>query len=108
MNLYVGNLDYETTEDDLRDVFAEFGEITSVKIIKDRETYRSRGFGFVEMPSKDDALRAIEETHGTMLGRNEIVVNEAKPKNNNRGNSGGFNNRKSNSGGYGGGNRRSW
>ena len=105
MNLYVGNLDYETTEDELRQAFSEYGQITSVKIIKDRDTFQSRGFGFVEIPNKSDALRAIEELNGSEVGRNEIIVNEAKPKTN-RGNSGGFNNRRSNSGGYG--NRRSW
>ena len=104
MNLYVGHLDYQTTEDDLRDVFSEYGEITSVKVIMDRETGRSRGFGFVEMPNSEEAQKAIEDLHGAMLGRNEIVVNEARPKPN-RGNSGGFNNRRSSSGGYGGGRR---
>ena len=82
MNLYVGNLDYDTTEDDLRQAFAAYGQISSVKIIKDRDTFRSRGFGFVEIPNKAQAMQAIEELNGSQLGNNAITVNEAKPKNN--------------------------
>lgn len=105
MNLYVGNLDYDTTEDELRQAFAEYGQIESVKIIKDRDTFKSRGFGFVEIPNKGDAERAIEELHGSVLGSKEITVNEARPKSN-RNNSGGFGGRGNRSGGAG--NRRSW
>ena len=81
MNLYIGNLDYDTTEEELRQIFAEYGQISSIKIIKDRDTFRSRGFGFVEIPNDAQAKRAIEELHGTEIGKNVIVVNEAKPKN---------------------------
>ena len=82
MNLYVGNLDYDTTEDELRQAFSAYGQISSVKIIKDRDTFRSRGFGFVEIPNKTQAMEAIEELHGSQLGNNTITVNEARPKNN--------------------------
>ena len=82
MNLYIGNLDYATTEDELRQAFAAYGQISSVKIIKDRDTFRSRGFGFVEIPNKAQAMQAIEGLNGSQLGDNIIAVNEAKPKKN--------------------------
>ena len=82
MNLYIGNLDYDTTEDELRQAFASYGQVSSVKIIKDRDTFRSRGFGFVEIPNKAQALEAIEALNGSQIGNNTIVVNEAKPKDN--------------------------
>ena len=85
MNLYVGNLDYDTTEDELRQTFAAYGQVSSVKIIKDRDTFRSRGFGFVEIANKAQAMQAIEELNGSQLGNNTITVNEAKPKNNQSG-----------------------
>ena len=77
--IYVGNLSYQTNEDSLREVFAAIGEVLSVKIIAD-ETGRSKGFGFVEMPSDEDADKAISALNGTpLMGRN-IVVNEARPQ----------------------------
>ncbi|WP_291318427.1 RNA-binding protein [Desulfonatronospira sp.] len=77
-NLYVGNLPWSTTEAQLRDLFAEFGEVSSAKIIEDRETGRSRGFGFVEMENGAD--EAIEALNGKDIGGRNIKVNVAKPK----------------------------
>ncbi|EFI35715.1 RNP-1 like RNA-binding protein [Desulfonatronospira thiodismutans ASO3-1] len=77
-NLYVGNLPWSTTEAQLRDLFAEYGEVSSAKIIEDRETGRSRGFGFVEMENGAD--EAIESLNGTDFGGRNIKVNVAKPK----------------------------
>ncbi len=77
-NLYVGNLPWSTTEDQLRSMFAEFGEVASVKIIEDRETGRSRGFGFVEMES--GAEEAIQNLNGKDIDGRNIKVNVAKPK----------------------------
>ncbi len=79
MNIYVGNLSYRTTEDELRNAFAEYGEVLSARIIQDRETSRSRGFGFVEMP--DDAGKtAIDAMNGKDLGGRALKVNEARPR----------------------------
>jgi len=80
MNIYVGNLSRETTEDDLRNVFKEYGEVASVNIIKDRYTDESRGFGFVEMPERDDALKAIDGLNGADLDGRTLNVNEARPR----------------------------
>ncbi|RMD97265.1 MAG: RNA-binding protein [Deltaproteobacteria bacterium] len=80
MNIYVGNLPYSVTEDDLRTTFTEYGEVSSVNIIMDRFTGQSKGFGFVEMPDNseaDSAIKALNET--SMQGRN-IKVNQAKPR----------------------------
>jgi RNA recognition motif-containing protein len=81
-NIYVGNLSFQATEDEVRDAFAAFGEVTSVNIITDRETGRSRGFAFVEMPNADDAQSAITQLNSqTIAGRN-VTVNEARPRTN--------------------------
>ena len=96
MNIYVGNLSHDATEDSLRDAFAAFGQVESVNIIKDRFSGESRGFGFVEMPSKAEAEKAIEEMNGKDLMGRAVSVNEARPKNDSRGGGGGR-------GGYGGG-----
>ncbi|MBI5754649.1 RNA-binding protein [Candidatus Peregrinibacteria bacterium] len=77
--LYVGGLSYNTTEDSLRAAFAEAGEVTSVKIISDRVTGRSRGFGFVEMADAAGATKAIEMWNGTELEGRKLTVNEARP-----------------------------
>ncbi len=77
-NLYVGNLPWSTTEAQLRDLFAEYGEVSSAKIIEDRETGRSRGFGFVEMENGAD--QAIESLNGKDFGGRNLKVNVAKPK----------------------------
>ncbi len=80
MNIYVGNLSYDMTEDDLRKVFEEFGKVESVKIIMDRYSGRSKGFGFVEMPDEDEAKKAIGELNGKSVMGREIKVNEARPR----------------------------
>ncbi len=80
MNIYVGNLAYETTEDELRDAFSQFGAVTSVNIIMDRETGRSRGFAFVEMPDGSAAKTAIEELNLHRISGRAITVNEARAK----------------------------
>jgi len=80
--LYVGNLSYKVTEDDLRDLFKKFETVTEVNVITDRATGRSRGFGFVELSSDEDADKAIESLNGKTLQDREIVVNEARPRKN--------------------------
>ena len=80
MNVYVGNLSYDLSEDDLKQAFEEFGEVTSAKIISDRYSGRSKGFGFVEMSSDDEAKAAIEALSGKELNGRTMVVNEARPK----------------------------
>ncbi|MBN2215051.1 MAG: RNA-binding protein [Bacteroidales bacterium] len=84
MNIYVGNLSYKLNEDDLRQVFEEYGEITSVKIIKDKYSGRSKGFAFVEMADDDEAKTAINELNGTEHDGRKIVVNEARPRQDNK------------------------
>ena len=80
MNIYVGNLSFDETEDSLREAFAAHGEVTSARIISDRETGRSRGFGFVEMSNRDEAMAAIAELNGKVLNGRELRVNEARPR----------------------------
>ena len=80
MNIYVGNLSYGMSEDELRDAFSAFGEVSSVKILMDRETGRSRGFGFVEMPSKSDGEKAIAQLNGKEVGGRPLRINEARPR----------------------------
>ena len=82
--IYVGNLSYKVTEDDLKDLFAEFGTVTEINVITDRETGRPRGFAFVEMDSDDDATKAINSLNGKELQDREIVVNEARPRRDSR------------------------
>ena len=93
-NLYVGNLPFTTTEDDLRTEFSKHGAVVSAQIVKDRETGRSRGFGFVEMSDGADA--AVTALNGAMFGGRTLTVNEARPREERRGGGGG-------GGGYGGG-----
>jgi cold-inducible RNA-binding protein len=76
--IYVGNLSFQTSENDLNDLFAQFGEVESVKIITDRDTGRSKGFGFVEM-AEDNAEKAISQLNGKELNGRALTVNEAKP-----------------------------
>ncbi|MGQ9484275.1 MAG: RNA recognition motif domain-containing protein [Desulfosoma sp.] len=80
MNLYVGNLAYSVTEDDLRAAFAKYGEVSSVNIIVDRQTGQSKGFGFVEMPQNADADKAIKALNGADLKGRTLKVNQAKPR----------------------------
>jgi RNA recognition motif-containing protein len=77
MNIYIGNLSYNTTEDTLRSMFAEFGEIESVKLIKDRFSGRPKGFGFIEMPSNSEADKAIKALNGNRIDGNNIKVKPA-------------------------------
>lgn len=79
-SIYVGNLPYQLTDDELREAFAPYGEVTSAKIIIDRDTGRSKGFGFVEMPDKGEADAAIEAMNGQSLQGRDLRVNEARPK----------------------------
>ena len=80
MNIYVGNLSYSLDEPELREAFAAFGEVSSVKVLMDRETGRSRGFGFVEMPNQDEAEAAVAENNGKEVGGRALRVNEARPR----------------------------
>jgi RNA recognition motif-containing protein len=80
MNIYVGNLSFEVTDDDLRQLFSAYGEVESASVVKDRFSGESRGFGFVEMPAKKDADAAIAGLNGTDVKGRSITVNEAKPK----------------------------
>jgi cold-inducible RNA-binding protein len=80
MNIYVGNLPFQTTGDDLERLFAEYGQVDSSSVISDRDTGRSRGFGFVEMGDDAEARRAIEELDGHDLDGRRLRVNEAKPR----------------------------
>ncbi len=96
--LYVGNLSFQTTEGDLDELFAQDGEVESVRIITDRDTGRSRGFGFVEM-SEENAEKAISQFNGTELDGRALTVNEARPQAN-RGGGGGGGGRGGGGGGY--------
>ena len=101
MNIYVGNLSYEATQDDLRQAFEAHGEVSSVSIIMDKMTGRSRGFGFVEMPDQGAGQAAISALNLQEIRGRAMTVNEAKPKTDS-GSRGGSR------GGYGGGRGRSW
>ena len=106
MNLYVGNLSYEVAASDLEELFGEVGTVKTANIITDRYSGESRGFGFVEIESKDEAKAAIEKLNGHELKGKKIIVNEAKPRNDSRGGGGrrgGGSNRGGGGGGYGGG-----
>jgi len=81
MNVYVGNLSYGVTEEELRDMFSEFGEVSSVNIITDKYTGQSKGFGFVEMPNNSEADQAIKALNEKMLKGRNIKVNQARPGN---------------------------
>ena len=103
MNLYISNLSYNVTDADLNELFAAYGEILSARVITDRETGRSRGFGFVELKDDDLAKKAIEELNQATYDEKVINVTEARPREDRGGNrGGGFG---GNRGGYGGGNR---
>ncbi|SYZ71985.1 putative RNA-binding protein RbpA [Candidatus Zixiibacteriota bacterium] len=80
MNIYVGNLSYETSEDDLRQAFESFGQVANVTILKDKFSGKSRGFGFVEMPTDDEAQAAISGLNGKELSGRTLKVNEARPQ----------------------------
>ena len=102
MNIYVGNLSWQMTDEDLRTLFEQYGSVTSAKIVKDKVSGRSKGFGFVEMPEDSEAQNALSSLYDSeVLGR-KIIVNEAQPKPQNGGGGGGF--KKRSFGGGGGGN----
>ena len=120
MNIFVGSLPFSIEEADLRESFEAYGAVDTVKIITDKFTGRSKGFGFVEMPNDDEAQKAIDELNGATVQGRAIVVNKSEPKpegerrsfNNSRGGDnrggggyGGGNSRGGSGGGYGGGNR---
>ena len=90
MNIYAGNLPWGLSEEDIREAFEAFGEVASVKIIKDKFTGRSRGFGFVEMPNQEEGEAAIYALNGKDLKGREIVVNQARPQRDDQGGGGGF------------------
>jgi cold-inducible RNA-binding protein len=98
--LYVGNLAFQTSSQDLQELFAQAGTVESASVVEDRMTGRSRGFAFVEMASKEEATSAIEQFNGKEVGGRALKVNEAKPRENNGGGGRGF--------GGGGGRDRSW
>jgi RNA recognition motif-containing protein len=97
LNIYVGNLSFTTTEADLKEAFQAFGEVSSCNIIKDKSSGQSRGFGFVEMPNKDEAQKAMSMLNGKDLKGRTLKVNEAKPRTEQSGGGG--------RGGFGGGRR---
>ena len=80
MNIYIGNLSYEVTEDEIRDIFLAHGEVSSVSIIKDKYSGQSKGFGFVEMPAQSQAQTAIRSLNGKELLGKQMSVNEARPR----------------------------
>ena len=90
MNIYVGSLSYDVTEEELKQAFEAFGEVESVRIIKDMYSGRSKGFGFVEMPAKAEAQSAINDLNGKELKGRTLNVSEARPRTENRGGRGGF------------------
>jgi cold-inducible RNA-binding protein len=100
MKLYVGNLSFQTSSSDLQQLFAQAGTVESASIVEDRETGRSRGFGFVEMSSKEEGEAAIAQFNGKEVNGRNLNVNEAKPRENRSGGRGGFGGGRS--GGYGG------
>ncbi|WP_127131460.1 RNA recognition motif domain-containing protein [Pseudoflavitalea rhizosphaerae] len=89
MNIYVSNLSYNVTDEDLNDFFADYGEVTSAKVITDKFTNKSRGFGFVEMPDNEAAQKAITELDGGIVEGRAIKVTEARPREERSGNGGG-------------------
>lgn len=101
IKLYVGNLPYSTTEEDLRTMFAQAGEVKSVAVIKDRDSGTSKGFGFIEMGTQEEAQKAISTFDGYSMGDRQLKVNMARPREErggfgNRGGGGGYNRRPSN------------
>jgi RNA recognition motif-containing protein len=103
--LYVGNLKYTATSEHLQELFEQFGTVTSAQVLSDRETGRSRGFGFVEMANDDEALAAIESLDGQDHDGRRLTVNEARPRTSGGGNAGGGSSGYRGRGGGGGGHR---
>jgi len=104
MKLYVGNLAFQTTSQDLQELFAQAGTVESASVVEDRETGRSRGFAFVEMSTKEEGAAAIDQFNGKEVGGRPLKVNEAKPRENRSGGGGGrgFGGNRGGGGGYGG------
>jgi RNA recognition motif-containing protein len=110
LRIYVGSLSYQTTEQELADLFGQVGQVVSATVITDRDSGRSKGFGFVEMSNDDEARKAIDQLNGTILGSRQIIVNEARERRENsyggnrgggyRGGSGRGGSRNSDRGGY--------
>ena len=114
--LYVGNLSYQTTDQELSDIFSEVGNVTSAQVVTDKYTGQSRGFGFVEMATEDEAQQAIAAVNGRNIGGRSLTVNESRPRESsgfgnrgggggggNRGGGGGYGGDRGGGGGYGGG-----
>ena len=108
MNIYVGSLQFKMTEAELKELFEEYGEVTSAKIIIDKYSGKSKGFGFVEMPNDEEAKKAIKELNGAEIQGRNIIVNESIERTDKRSNfrGGGDSDRRGGSTGGGGGNRR--
>jgi RNA recognition motif-containing protein len=106
MKLYVGNLSFQTSSEDLQQLFAQAGTVESATVVEDRDTGRSRGFGFVEMASKEEGEKAIQQFNGTDLNGRNLTVNEARPRedrgNRGGGGRGGFGGNRGGGGGRGG------
>jgi RNA recognition motif-containing protein len=105
MDIYVGNIAYAVTDEDLRAAFGAYGKVESARVVIDRDTGRSRGFGFVEMPSQDEANKAIENLNGTELKGRPMTVNPSRPRDDGRGGGGGGGGGPRRMGGGGGGAR---
>src|SRR5512137_2644379 len=99
VKVYVGNLSYSTTEEELRELFAQAGNVASVAVIKDRDTGQSKGFGFIEMTTQAEAQTAISKFNSYKMGERALTVNLARPKEERSGGGGGYNNNRRSSGG---------
>jgi cold-inducible RNA-binding protein len=106
MKLYVGNLSFQTSSDDLQQLFAQAGTVESASVVEDRETGRSRGFGFVEMSTPEEGQAAIQQFNGHEVGGRALNVNEAKPREDRGGSRGGFGGGRNGGGGNRGGGSR--
>ncbi len=108
MNIYVGNLPRTATEESVRELFSEYGEVTEVKLLKDQYSGELRGFGFITMPSKADGQKAINEINGTEVDGRSLIVNEARPKGDSKSGGGGGRSRSGGGGRSHGPRSRSW